>query len=268
MCQTVAELEFLARSPKIQPERDHNLKEFQERSPNMVAILTKTTSMPVQQCPEPKQYGRCAESGALSNPGFATKTPVALLTIFLAFLLVSCNGEIHKAGATDPMSDSNTPKSDEAAASENAENAKTELATFGAGCFWCVEAVLEQLDGVIDVQSGYMGGAVHNPTYQQVTTGTTGHAEVVQVKFDPERLPFRKLVDYFWTLHDPTTLNRQGADQGTQYRSAVFYHSDEQKTSAEESKKAADVSGTFPNPIVTEITRASEFYVAEDYHQD
>lgn len=144
----------------------------------------------------------------------------------------------------------------------------TEVATLGAGCFWCVEAVLLQVEGVTAVQSGYMGGETENPSYQQICTGTTGHAEVVQVSFDPARLSYGDLLGWFWRLHDPTTLNRQGADTGTQYRSAIFYHSDEQRTAAEESKRAAGESGAFRDPIVTEVTAAGTFYPAEDYHQD
>jgi len=143
-----------------------------------------------------------------------------------------------------------------------------EIATFGAGCFWCVEAVLERLDGVLDVTSGYMGGPNPNPTYKQVCTGQTGHAEVVQVTFDPTVISFEELVSWFWKLHDPTTLNRQGADTGTQYRSAIFYHSEAQREIAEKSKAAADASGLFPRPIVTEISPASTYWLAEDYHQD
>lgn len=143
-----------------------------------------------------------------------------------------------------------------------------EVATFGAGCFWCVEAVLQQLDGVLKVTSGYMGGNVPNPTYDQVCTDTTGHAEVTQVTFDPKRISYEKLVDYFWKLHDPTTLNRQGNDFGSQYRSAIFYHSEAQRSAAEKSKKALEESGAFRSPIVTEITKAGLFYKAEDYHQD
>jgi len=148
------------------------------------------------------------------------------------------------------------------------EPSATEVATFGAGCFWCVEAVLERIDGVVKVTSGYMGGSVRNPTYREVCSGTTGHAEVVQVTFDPDRITYRRLLDVFWTLHDPTTLNRQGADVGTQYRSAIFYHSQAQKEAAEASKKSANESGAFGSPVVTEITAAGTFYPAEDYHQD
>ena len=144
----------------------------------------------------------------------------------------------------------------------------TELATFGAGCFWCVEAVLEQLDGVHDVTSGYMGGEVDNPTYREVCTGATGHAEVVQASFDPAVISYEVLLEWFWRLHDPTTLNRQGADAGTQYRSAIFYHSEAQREAAEKSLVAADASGAFDDPIVTEISPVSTYYTGEEYHQD
>jgi len=146
------------------------------------------------------------------------------------------------------------------------DKATLDTATFGAGCFWCVEAVFENLDGVKAVESGYMGGHVQNPSYRQVTTGTTGHAEVTRIYFDPEIISFETLLDWLWRAHDPTTLNRQGADVGTQYRSAIFYHSEDQLKIAEASKAAAQKN--FSSPIVTEITPASEFYMAEDYHQD
>ena len=145
---------------------------------------------------------------------------------------------------------------------------KTETATFGAGCFWCTEAVFELLPGVIDARSGYMGGHVKNPTYKQVCTGTTGHAEVTQVTFDPAKTTYTELLDLFWRMHDPTTRNRQGADVGTQYRSAIFTHNDNQKVVAGKSKRDLDTSGTFERPVVTEITPATTFYPAEDYHQD
>lgn len=143
-----------------------------------------------------------------------------------------------------------------------------QVATFGNGCFWCTEAVFQQLEGVVKVESGYSGGQVKNPTYKQVCTGTTGHAEVIQITYDPQKISFEELLEVFWKTHDPTTLNRQGADVGTQYRSAVFYHTDEQRRLAEEYKKKLDASGAFPRPIVTEITAFSEFYKAEDYHQN
>jgi peptide-methionine (S)-S-oxide reductase len=146
--------------------------------------------------------------------------------------------------------------------------AELETVTLGAGCFWCIEAVLDRIKGVHSVESGYMGGRVKNPTYEEVCTGTTGHAEVVQVKFDPKTLPFEKLLDVFWQLHDPTQLNRQGPDIGTQYRTAIFYHSEEQRKTAEQSKKKWDESGKFDARIVTEITPADDFYPAEEYHQD
>jgi peptide-methionine (S)-S-oxide reductase len=144
--------------------------------------------------------------------------------------------------------------------------AGAETATLGAGCYWCIEAAYRQLDGVHSVTSGFMGGKVKNPTYEQVCNGDTGHAEVVQVVFDPQKTSYEKILAWFWDLHDPTTLNRQGNDIGTQYRSAIYYHSDAQKKTAEASKAAA--AKNFTDPIVTEITAASEFYPAPAYHQD
>ena len=143
-----------------------------------------------------------------------------------------------------------------------------ELATFGAGCFWCVEAIFQDVRGVEKVVSGYMGGAVANPSYEAVCTGTTGHAEVIQITFDPAVVSYETLLEIFWRTHDPTTLNRQGADVGTQYRSAVFYHSETQQKTAEASRARAEVDKLWPNPIVTEITAAAEFYPAENYHQN
>ena len=143
-----------------------------------------------------------------------------------------------------------------------------ETATFGAGCFWCVEAVIKRLHGVVSFSSGYMGGHAVNPTYQDVCTGQTGHAEVVQVVFDPEKISFEELLDVFWQMHDPTTLNRQGGDTGTQYRSAIFYHSEEQRKLAEESKAREESGGRHSSAIVTAIAPADRYYEAEDYHQD
>ena len=140
------------------------------------------------------------------------------------------------------------------------------IASFGAGCFWCVEAVFEQLDGVHAVESGYIGGAVEDPTYREVCSGTTGHAEITQIHYDPQVISYETLLDWLWRSHDPTTLNRQGADSGTQYRSAIFYHNEAQRVAAEASKAAAQKNLTAP--IVTEITAASTYYPAEDYHQD
>jgi peptide-methionine (S)-S-oxide reductase len=141
------------------------------------------------------------------------------------------------------------------------------VATFANGCFWCTEAVFEELDGVISAVSGYTGGETINPTYKEVCDGNTGHAECLQITYDSTKISFEELLEVFWQTHDPTTLNRQGADVGTQYRSGIFYHSDEQKLKAEEYKEALDKSGAFPRPIVTEITPFTIFYPAEDYHQ-
>ena len=143
-----------------------------------------------------------------------------------------------------------------------------ELATFGNGCFWCTEAVFQNLKGVYEVASGYTGGKVKNPTYKEVSSGLTGHAEVIQLRYDPKQITYPELLEIFWQTHDPTTLNKQGADEGTQYRSAVFYHNEEQRQLAESYKKQLDEAGAFDNPIVTEITPASVFYKAENYHQN
>ena len=141
-----------------------------------------------------------------------------------------------------------------------------EKATLGAGCFWCVEAVFERLDGVQSVVAGYAGGAKPNPTYKEVCTGTTGHAEVAQITYDPAKISYEKLLDVFWEAHDPTTLNQQGADVGTQYRSVIFYNDEKQKLVAEKSKKEA--AKKFSDPLVTEIKPLTHFYEAENYHQD
>ena len=141
-------------------------------------------------------------------------------------------------------------------------------ATFGAGCFWCVEAVFERLDGVVDVIPGYSGGHKKNPTYREICTGTTGHAEVAQITFDTKIITFNDLLNMFWKSHDPTTRNKQGNDIGTQYRSAIFYHNNEQKTIAKESKNKVDNSNVFLNPVVTEITKLDKFWPAEDYHNN
>ncbi len=143
-----------------------------------------------------------------------------------------------------------------------------ETATLGGGCFWCLEAVYDQLKGVVDVVSGYSGGHVPNPTYEQVCSKTTGHAEVVQVAFDPDVIGFGDILDVFFTIHDPTTLNRQGNDIGPQYRSVIFYHSPEQKQAAEEKIAALEAAGIWDAPIVTEVTAFEAFYPAEEYHQE
>ena len=142
-----------------------------------------------------------------------------------------------------------------------------EKAMFGAGCFWGVEAAFRGVSGVSDVASGYAGGSTQNPSYEEVCGGTTGHAEVVEVEFDPEQTSFDQLLEVFWNTHDPTTQDRQGPDVGSQYRSAVFFHSPEQRAAAEASVQRLTKAGRFPNPIVTEITSAPQFYRAEEYHQ-
>jgi peptide-methionine (S)-S-oxide reductase len=143
-----------------------------------------------------------------------------------------------------------------------------EVATLGGGCFWCLEAVFDDLKGVEQVESGYAGGTVPNPTYRQVCDGTTGHAEVVRVAFDPQQISFKEILEVFFATHDPTTLNRQGADVGTQYRSAVFYHSPEQRATAEQVIKDLNTAQIWDAPIVTEVAPLQAFYVAEDYHQE
>ncbi|WP_166664914.1 peptide-methionine (S)-S-oxide reductase MsrA [Pedobacter metabolipauper] len=154
------------------------------------------------------------------------------------------------------------------AGSADAQSKKLQKATFGNGCFWCSEAVFQRLNGVTSVRSGYEGGDVPNPTYEDVCTGSTGHAEVIEVTYDPQKIKYDELLEVFWKTHDPTTLNRQGADVGTQYRSVIFYHNDEQKAIAEKYKKELNASKAFGNPVVTAISKASAFYVAENYHQD
>jgi peptide-methionine (S)-S-oxide reductase len=148
------------------------------------------------------------------------------------------------------------------------DQAKTELATFGNGCFWCTEAIFQRVKGVVRVESGYSGGPVKNPTYQQVTTGKTGHAEVLRIEYDPKVVSFETLLEVFWNTHDPTTLNRQGADVGPQYRSVIFYHNNEQREKALASKAKTDASGLWKDPIVTEVSPLINYYAAEDYHQN
>ena len=147
-------------------------------------------------------------------------------------------------------------------------NSNKALATFGGGCFWCVEAVFLELKGVEKVVSGYAGGKIPNPTYEQICSGTTGHAEVIQIAFDPAVISYDQLLTVFWHVHDPTTLNRQGADVGTQYRSTIMVHNEEQRSIAEASKAETDASGLWNDPIVTEIVPLDVFYPAETYHQD
>jgi len=150
----------------------------------------------------------------------------------------------------------------------NMQDKKFQKATFGSGCFWCTEAVFELVEGVTSVTSGYTGGNIKNPTYEEVCSEKSGHAEAVQLTFYPEVISYDELLEIFWKTHDPTTLNQQGNDVGTQYRSVIFYHSEEQKQLSEKYKRALNESGTWVNPIITEILPATEFYKAEDYHQD
>ena len=157
------------------------------------------------------------------------------------------------------MTQSNNPSTD---------GSGSEVTTLGGGCFWCLEAVFDEVQGVTDVVSGYAGGAAANPTYEQVCSGRTGHAEVVQVRFDPKRIAYRELLELFFSIHDPTTLNRQGADAGTQYRSVIFYHDDEQKRVAEQLIRELESAKTFNKPIVTQIAPFHGFYPAEEYHQE
>jgi peptide-methionine (S)-S-oxide reductase len=185
--------------------------------------------------------------------------PAFLLVAALVFASTGFVGCGDDAGGGSAMQDS-TPNPETATAPE--------LATFGAGCFWCVEAVFAELKGVISVRSGYMGGHIENPTYEQVCGKESGHAEVAQIKFDPQVIEFKDLLEVFWKTHDPTTLDRQGADAGPQYRSAIFAHSAEQRRVAEGYRAKLDTSGAFPSPIVTEIADATTFFVAEDNHQD
>jgi peptide-methionine (S)-S-oxide reductase len=185
--------------------------------------------------------------------GWLLSGTVKLLSLLT---LAACAATV-LAAETKPMKDQ--PASDKPAAAG-------QRITFGGGCFWCTEAVFQRLKGVKTVVSGYAGGTVQNPTYKQITTGDTGHAEVVQLEFDPAEVSFETLLKVFWAAHDPTTLNRQGADQGTQYRSVIFYENDEQKAAAEKSKAAAQPE--FKDPIVTEIAPLAKFYKAEDYHQN
>mgnify|MGYP002866654470 CR=1 FL=1 len=186
----------------------------------------------------------------------------------LIFALCGCTDRMNSSRSERPVTENQSQELPGEPTSSEKEAPGTEIATLGAGCFWCIEAVLEQIEGISDVTSGYMGGAIKNPTYEQICTGLTGHAEVVEVTFDPSVISFAGVLEHFWKLHDPTTLNRQGNDVGTQYRSAIFYHSDKQRQVAEKSKKDKDEKGVFHSPIVTEISKIEKFYPAEKYHQD
>jgi peptide-methionine (S)-S-oxide reductase len=180
----------------------------------------------------------------------------ALLSGLLAVTITACAQNV--PGDTEKVPDDmDTPG-----------NTHLEKATFGGGCFWCTEAQFQYLDGVVKVESGYAGGTVANPTYEQVCTGTTGHAEVIQVTYDPSKISYDELLQAFWQSHDPTQLNRQGNDVGTQYRSVIFYHNEEQHKKAAYYKEKLQASGAYDKPIVTEIAPLNNFYAAENYHQD
>jgi methionine-S-sulfoxide reductase len=181
-----------------------------------------------------------------------------IITIFSLFSFIGCNQ------AKNQTTEKDTSKK----VKRSNMNTHLEVATFGGGCYWCIEAVFQRLEGVEKVESGFSGGQVKNPTYKEVCTGTTGHAEVIQITFDTTKTSFEEILKVFFTMHDPTTLNRQGNDIGTQYRSAVFYHNDVQKKAAEEIIAALNTSKAYPNPIVTEVSKLDVFYKAEDYHQN
>lgn len=182
-----------------------------------------------------------------------------LITIFSLFSFVACN---HAQTQTKEVKSNSTKKI------KKSMDTNLEVATFGGGCYWCIEAIFQRLEGVEKVESGFSGGNVKNPTYREVCTGATGHAEVIQITFDTTKISFTEVLKVFFTMHDPTTLNRQGNDVGTQYRSAVFYHNDKQKKETEEIIAELNKANAYPSPIVTEVTKFDAFYNAEDYHQD
>lgn len=199
--------------------------------------------------------------------------PASFAPFLLLTALLGCSDSAAQGGAKPqpPVAQDQKPMTSPTGSAPSSRPTfpkDTETATFGAGCFWCVEAVLEQIDGVLEVRSGYMGGHVKNPTYKQVCTGETGHVEVVQVRFDPKKLPYAMLLEWFWQLHDPTQKDGQGNDIGPQYRSAIFWHSDAQRLAAEKAKAALETSKKLKRPVVTELAKAAEFYEAEEYHQD
>jgi len=190
------------------------------------------------------------------------KQTISLLTtafIFITFTTFGCNQTADKLKTT---------QLDQEKSTQGTDSGILDTATFGNGCFWCTEAIFTSLEGAITARSGYSGGKIKNPSYKEVCSGSTGHAEVIQITFDPTLISFEVLLEAFWASHDPTTLNRQGNDIGTQYRSVIFYHNDVQKKIAEELKSELNSKKVFPNPIVTEISPFTEFYVAESYHQD
>tara|TARA_R110002096_G_scaffold27577_4_gene84191 strand:+ start:356 stop:1156 length:801 start_codon:yes stop_codon:yes gene_type:complete len=238
------------------------LEIFPEKSQKKVELASKGGHTPPQN--------DCERSEGEARLDRMKRALFILSIAVIAVLVTVWSGQLNgqKEGVQDKSSGSGEVLKKEMSDPNEGDDVTTEVATIGGGCFWCTEAVLEGIDGVLDVQSGYMGGHVDNPTYEQVCAKTTGHAEVIQVKFDPVKVSFEDVMDIFWQAHDPTTLNQQGADRGPQYRSVVFYHSPEQKNLAVLSKKALDSSGAYDDPAVTEITEASVFWPAEEYHQD
>ncbi len=185
---------------------------------------------------------------------------ISILILGLTPLSISgCAGSQNNLNDQQPMENKDN---------EQSSISETDTATFGSGCFWCTEAIFASLEGVISATSGYSGGNIKNPTYKQICSGTTGHAEVVQLVYDPELISFEVLLEAFWGSHDPTTLNRQGNDVGTQYRSVIFFHNTHQEELATKFKDELNREKVFPNPVITEISPFSEFYKAENYHQD
>ncbi len=190
------------------------------------------------------------------------KIGVVVFMLFTSFNLFNCSSS-HSNNQSNNLTNNTIPPDKMADT-----NVTLDTATFGAGCFWCVEAIFQNLKGVYTVESGYSGGTVKDPTYEQVCTGTTGHAEVARITYDPNEISFETLLNVFFRTHDPTTLNQQGADVGTQYRSAIFYENESQKETAEKVKAEVEAAGVWDDPIVTEISPLTNYYKAEDYHQN
>lgn len=190
-----------------------------------------------------------------SNIFYELKSVIGFILLLLVFNYAGCD-------------ESKTHIKEQETKIMSTENIRTDTATFGSGCFWCTEAIFERVNGVINVVSGYSGGHVNNPTYEEVCSGSTGHAECTQITFNPDIISYDELLEIFWKTHDPTTLNRQGNDVGTQYRSVVFYHNEEQKQKAEYYKKKLEEEKIWEDPIVTEISPVTKFFIAEKYHQN
>jgi methionine-S-sulfoxide reductase len=199
------------------------------------------------------------------------KAMKTLLMSAFVFIIHGAHAQVLPANArntnTSPRMDAKTATANPATTNAANPAAKQEIATLAGGCFWGMEEIIRKIPGVLGTKVGYTGGNVPNPTYRLITTGITGHAEAVQITYDPAKISFEDVLGYFFRMHDPTTLNQQHNDRGTQYRSAIFYHSDAQKQAAERVKERVNKAGKWPKPIVTEITKASEFWPAEDYHQ-